>query len=152
MSNEDVASARGSVKANPLAMGALGVALAAFVMDCCCPYLGPVLSVIAVILAVVVIAKARSGPRADVAIGLSALVAGIVNLLAFAVIAVFYANLLAHDGEIFPVYPDGPPPMHDAATPVGTTDPLMPGLDAGSMPADAAAHVDATTPPQAPPD
>ncbi|NOY91470.1 MAG: hypothetical protein GXP55_09690 [Deltaproteobacteria bacterium] len=130
------APAHRTVRADPLAIAALSVGAAAFVMDCCCMYLGPVLSVTAVILGAVAIAKARKGSRADMAIGVSALVAGVLNLLLFAVMLVFYAGLLMHDGnDIFPVFPDGAPPTSDASAPLGTAGPMLPAVDAGSTPA-----------------
>jgi len=132
VSNEDDATAHRSVRADPLALSALGLGLSAFVLDCCCGALGLLLSLLAVILGAVVVAKARKGPRADTAIGISAIVAGVSNLLLFAVLAVFYAGLLMHDGgDIFPVYPDGPPPSVDASAPLGAGGPLLPGFDAG---------------------
>jgi hypothetical protein len=131
--SEDAADTHRSVKAEPLAIAALSVALAAFVMDCCCTYLGPVLSVIAIILGVVVVAKARKGSRAALAIGGSAIAAGVVNLLLFVLLLVFYAAILTRGGgDIFPVYPDGPPPHADSG-PLGAGGPLLPSLDAGAV-------------------
>ena len=104
MSDVDDSRPDRSVRAAPLALGALGTALAAFPMDCCCTYLGPILSLVAVVLGIVVVAKARKGPRADMAIGISAIVAGVLNLLLFVVVALFYASVLMKDGgDIFPV-------------------------------------------------
>jgi len=145
--SDDAAPAHRTVRADPLAIAALAVAAAAFVMDCCCMYLGPVLSVIAVILGIVAIAKARKGSRADMAIGVSALVAGALNLLLFAVMLVFYASLLMRDGsDIFPIYPDGPPPTSDASAPLGLGGPLLPSADAAAPTPDAANAPDASVP------
>ncbi len=140
MSN-DAAHTHRTVRADPLAIAALAIAAAAFVMDCCCMYLGPVLSVIAVILGIVAIAKARKGSRADMAIGAGALAAGMLNLLLFAVMIFVYAGVLMHDGsDIFPTYPDGPRPTSDAAAPLGSGGPLLPSVDAGAATPDAAAY------------
>lgn len=116
-------------RADPLAVGALVVALLAFVFDCCCTYIGPPLSVLALVLGVVAAVKARKATSgSDLGIAIAAIAASVVNLLLAVALAVVVFAGVATDGELFPVWPDGPPPAAEPLEP-GTGGPLLPTND-----------------------
>lgn len=114
--------------ADPLAVGALVLALVAFVCDCCCLYLGPPLSLIALVLGVFAAVKARKHEDANLGVAIAAIGAAAVNLLLFAGLAVFVlvvGGMTAfEDGEFLPIYPDGPPPQSQTDAPGGG--PMLP--------------------------
>lgn len=121
-----------TVSLTPLAIGALACTAGSYLAFCCCGYLGPILALAGLALGVAALGKS-GGVAAERVVAIVAIVGSALNLLIVGVALVFAIGSLGMGGELFPVYPDGPPPDHGAAADsgLGATGPLMPGVDAG---------------------
>ena len=122
----------GSQQTDLLAIASLVAAGLGIVLDCCCGYVAPLLSVLAIVLGIVAIVQARStgSGTANIVIASVGTAVGLLNVL-FWVAVIGFGVAMGGLGA-FPVDPDRyPPPSGPGSDPPPQTNgPQMPGNEA----------------------